>query len=65
MQYTRQGLVLVVIFMKLRLEQLGMTPSLYKKGGEGVYISHECADYLLGIAIVEATERGLLCRNWR
>jgi AraC family transcriptional regulator, regulatory protein of adaptative response / methylated-DNA-[protein]-cysteine methyltransferase len=39
--------------------QLGMTPSAYQKGGEGVHIRYSIAPSSLGLLLVAATERGL------
>ncbi|MGH9681350.1 MAG: bifunctional DNA-binding transcriptional regulator/O6-methylguanine-DNA methyltransferase Ada [Candidatus Acidiferrales bacterium] len=39
--------------------QLGMTPSVYKKGGRGMKISYSIANSALGCVLVAGTERGV------
>lgn len=40
-------------------EQLGMTPSAYRRGGEGMEISYTVVDSALGKLLVAATTRGI------
>lgn len=40
-------------------EQLGMTPAVYRKGGQGMNIHYTIADSPLGYLLVAATERGV------
>jgi AraC family transcriptional regulator, regulatory protein of adaptative response / methylated-DNA-[protein]-cysteine methyltransferase len=39
--------------------QLGMTPSQYRRGGEGVAIAYACTRTPLGLMLLAATDRGL------
>jgi len=39
--------------------QLGMTPTAYRKGGEGMHIGYSIVESQLGFVLVAATERGV------